>query len=629
MSSEQPAQTSSQPAPSAGRALSSRLDPEVRTLTAGPWTVDLVGDEFGPIAYRGRTVLRAVKAVVRDHDWRTLEPSVQELEITGNGADLQVSLQVGYAGYGARYAGRLTAALAPDALEVRFDGHAVAGFRSNRIGLVVLHPPGDAGRAVTVIGADGSAVPAHFPVQISPHQPFLDIAALEWTDDGTVFTLSFTGDVFETEDQRNWTDASFKTYSTPLSRPFPVSVGAGDRIRQGLRLQAADGGAAAADTAADTAAGGSGSAEPAAIGGAVSRVPPLALAAGEGAGRGPSHEAPPSLPGLDAILVELTGPPDQWGTRLEAAAREAARHGAALDVRVVTAVPERTAAALADWSGRIARLAVFDPVSHVTEPDTWPAARSAVLAAGFRGGLLAGTRAHFTELNRNSGRLPTAADALTFSITPQMHSTEVRHLVETVPMQRLAAQQALRLGAGRPVHVGPVTLRPRFNAVATAAGSPAAESDELQAEPFTAAWTLASIAALSLDGVASVCYFEPAGPRGISAADGALYPVGELLQQLAALRGAPVLEVPATGPVTLYPVRTPEAVLLFAANLSPRPAEAEVLLPAGSDAGAAEATVLGAGAGSSGTITARDGRRLRLALQPWSTMLVRIGPGAG
>ncbi|MCG2622902.1 hypothetical protein LVY72_13440 [Arthrobacter sp. I2-34] len=623
MSSQQPAPASSQPAPRAARAVSSRLDPEVRTLTAGPWTVDLVGDEFGPIAYRGRTVLRAVRAVVRDHDWRTLEPSVQHLEITGNGAGLQVSLQVGYAGYGARYAGRLTVRLAPEAVEVHFDGHAVAGFRSNRIGLVVLHPPGDAGRAVTVIGTDGSAVPAHFPVEISPHQPFLDIAALEWADAGTVFTLSFTGDVFETEDQRNWTDASFKTYSTPLSRPFPVSVGAGDLVRQGLRLQAAAGRAAAVETAF----GGSGRAEPAAIGGAVSRVPPLALAAGEGAGVGANHEALPPLPGLDAILVELTGPEDQWETRLDAAARQAARHGAALDVRVVTAAPERTAAALADWPGRIARLAVFDPASHVTEPGAWPAARSALLRAGFRGQLLAGTRAHFTELNRNSGRLPTAADALTFSITPQMHSTEVRHLVETVPMQRLAAQQALRLAAGRPVHVGPVTLRPRFNAVASSGNGPAAESDELQAEPFTAAWTLASIAALSLDGVASVCYFETAGPRGISAADGTLYPVGELLRRLAALRGAPVLAVPATGAVTLYPVRTPEAILLFAGNLSPRPAETEVLLPAGSDA--AEATVLGAGAGSSGTLTARDGRRLRLALQPWSTMLVRIGRGAG
>ena len=51
-------------------------------------------------------------------------------------------------------------------------------------------------------------------------------------------TLSFAdglraeaGDVFEIEDQRNWTDGSFKTYSTPLSLPFPVPVEAWTRMR--------------------------------------------------------------------------------------------------------------------------------------------------------------------------------------------------------------------------------------------------------------------------------------------------------------------------------------------------------------------------------------------------------------
>jgi hypothetical protein len=616
VSSDQPDKTSSPPSASAVQAAGGRLDPEVRTFAAGPWTMELVGDELGNIAYGGRLVLRAVKAVVRDHDWRTLAPSVQDLEIRPDGQELQISFAVGYAGHGARYAGRVTASLGPDALEVGFEGHAPAAFRSNRIGLVVLHPPADAGRAVTVIDSAGRAAPSRFPVEISPHQPFLDIAALAWADAGTEFTLSFTGDVFETEDQRNWTDASFKTYSTPLSRPFPVSVAAGDTVRQGLRLQAAG-----TRAAAGTPSAGAGTAGPVVIGGVSARVPPLALAAGGSPG------TVPVLPGLEAVLVELTGPEEGWRSRLADAGREAARHGAALDVRVVTAAPERTAAVLEGWLDRIARLAVFDPASHITEPGAWQTAGSALAAAGFRGTLLAGTRAHFTELNRSSGRMPPEAGALTFSITPQMHSTEVRHIVETVPIQRLAAQNALRLGTGRPVHVGPVTLRPRFNAVATAGGGGAAGTDELQAGPFAAAWTLASIAALSLDGVASLCYFEPSGPRGICDAHGRLYPVGELLRLLAGLKGAPVLAAGPDGPVTVYPVGTPGDLQLFVGNLSPRPAETEVLLPAGSDAGAARATMIGSGTGPSTAVTGRAGRRLRLALPPWSTVLVRTGPG--
>ena len=38
------------------------------------------------------------------------------------------------------------------------------------------------------------------------------------------------GETFETEDQRNWSDASFKTYGTPLHLPFPVEVEEGTRV---------------------------------------------------------------------------------------------------------------------------------------------------------------------------------------------------------------------------------------------------------------------------------------------------------------------------------------------------------------------------------------------------------------
>ena len=44
------------------------------------------------------------------------------------------------------------------------------------------------------------------------------------TPSGGEVTISFTGDLFEMEDQRNWTDASYKTYSTPLRIPYPAPI---------------------------------------------------------------------------------------------------------------------------------------------------------------------------------------------------------------------------------------------------------------------------------------------------------------------------------------------------------------------------------------------------------------------
>ncbi|QHK19042.1 hypothetical protein GU243_03940 [Pseudarthrobacter psychrotolerans] len=223
------------------RLAPSRLAPDRRALSAGPWSAELVGDELAHISYLGRPVLRAVKAVVRDQDWRTPQPAVRTLEVTQDNGLLQARWTVRFAGHGVEYDGFLTADFTPAAVEIAFEGTAVHTFRSNRIGLVVLHPPGDAGRDVTVEHPDGGSTAAQFPNDISPHQPFMDIAALEWADAdaGTAFRLSFTGDVFETEDQRNWTDGSFKTYSTPLARPFPVDVAAGDAVRQAVRLEAA------------------------------------------------------------------------------------------------------------------------------------------------------------------------------------------------------------------------------------------------------------------------------------------------------------------------------------------------------------------------------------------------------
>nr|WP_246223848.1 hypothetical protein [Pseudarthrobacter psychrotolerans] len=340
------------------------------------------------------------------------------------------------------------------------------------------------------------------------------------------------------------------------------------------------------------------------------------------------------MTGLDAVLVELVEEPGDtpwsgWAARLQAAAEEAAVHGAGLDIRAVAADSGALAAELAPYLSQAKRLAVFHPSSHLTEPGSWPELKSSLRTAGFRGELLAGVRSHFTELNRNSGRTPSDSDALTFSITPQMHSTETAHIIDTVPMQRLVAQNALRLGGGRPVHVGPVTLLPRFNAVSTSGEAPEAAADELQPEPFAAAWTLASIDALTLDGVESVTYFEAFGPRGISDAGGRLNPAGELLKELAALRGSAVLSVQGEGrsSLTLYPVVSSSGLALFAGNLSASALEVEVRLPEGTAAADGKCTVFGQDRGSAIRFIANnDGGKAagRLTLGPWSAGVVRF-----
>jgi len=90
---------------------------------------------------------------------------------------------------------------------------------------------------VSIEQPDGSTYEALFSEAISPRQPFLNIRKMHWNAAGQLdCSLSFNGDIFETEDQRNWTDSSYKTYSTPLSRPIPAAVKKGDTVAQQLVL---------------------------------------------------------------------------------------------------------------------------------------------------------------------------------------------------------------------------------------------------------------------------------------------------------------------------------------------------------------------------------------------------------
>lgn len=557
----------------------SRLFTDAQELAHGPWLLQLRGDEVADIEYRGRPVIRAIRAVVRDHDWRTLSPTVESVTHSHSAEALVKTLAIRFAGFGCEYRGELTLRATADELRVTFDGIATQDFRSNRIGLVVLHRPDDAGRGMAITSPDHAETPGAFPADISPHQPFVDIAAMSWERDGTAFRLDFSGDVFETEDQRNWTDASFKTYSTPLSRPFPVSIHTGQQIHQSVRLSAAPSAAVTTTSVRASAA------EVLTVGKDVrGRVPALGTSASTFA------MGLPALPGLEALIVEVPGrDPAAAAELLAHAAWQASELGSPLDVRIIAAAsadipPVMELLPLAN----VVRIGTFSAHGHVTEPELWEQLLSDAKRLGFSGALLSGSRSHFTELNRRRDSISSTADATTYSITPQMHATEVPHIVESLPMQRQTALNALQLGDGKPLHIGPVTLKARFNAVSThgvydPATLEAMTTDPLQADEFTAAWLLGSIDALTVPGVESISYFEASGPRGLITAQGSVTPAFEILAKLATLRGADLLHVEGAVPgLVLYPVASGTGALLFAANLTPHPLKTAVKIEDGS-----------------------------------------------
>lgn len=123
---------------------------------------------------------------------------------------------------------------------IETSGTSCSDFKKNRIGLCVHLPASLKGIPCQVIHSDNTQTISVFPALISPHQPFKNISEINWMHDEKKIKIAFEGDVFEMEDQRNWTDASYKIYSTPLDFPFPVEVKKGDTFYQKITISLTD-----------------------------------------------------------------------------------------------------------------------------------------------------------------------------------------------------------------------------------------------------------------------------------------------------------------------------------------------------------------------------------------------------
>lgn len=503
---------------------------EAATWQADGWSLELRGDELADIRRGGDVILRAVRAVVRDRSWNTVPAIVTAMD--SDATSLRLALR--HEGLGAEVLSTLTVQASGDDLLVGWDAANLREFSTCRTGLVVLHPASDSGRDVTVVHSDEASEQTSFPTRISPHQPIVDIRALDLHPragaDG-VTTLRFDGDVFEMEDQRNWSDASFKTYSRPLSLPYPYSVAAGERVRQAITVNAA----------LSRATDGPVPDEIVLVDGGV--FP----ATGVEASTAPDPVPPCADGNFRVVELDLTTP--TWSAALHRAAAD----GLPLDVRLVAAEDPQPLADAASAFARLPIIAVtpFDSVLHVSDAPIVARTRTALDEAGIRTELRAGARSHFTELNREKARIPNEVDGIAFTTTPLFHSLDTEQLVEALPMQRLIATQAVGMADHRPVHIGPVTLRPRFNNVATSPGPAPTRTDlsggygaqftgaddDRQSSPELAAWTIASAAALAVPGVASISWFETWGPRGLRDLGRENHPAAEAIAVLTSLAG--------------------------------------------------------------------------------------------
>lgn len=198
------------------------------------------GAQLRRLRVGGREVMRSVGLVVRDGFWGTHRLEQQHCETWRESGHWRRDIDgVVQAAGASALQWRLSMNVHRDGMSISAELRACGDFDTCRAGLMLLHPlSGVVGAPVTVIHHDGGRESGSFPDLISPAQPFFDIQGLihSPTEDLTL-DWRLSGDVFEMEDQRNWSDASFKTYNRPLAWPCPYVIAAGERVEQRIELR--------------------------------------------------------------------------------------------------------------------------------------------------------------------------------------------------------------------------------------------------------------------------------------------------------------------------------------------------------------------------------------------------------
>ena len=487
-------------------------------LSAGPLNLLYDTGTIRHIRYGGFPVLHQVYAAVRDQNWGTIAGEMSNHQLDVGESAFRIAYDMRHQSHGIDFIWHATiVGLADGTITFTFDGKANSDFFRNRIGFCVLHPMSLAGKPCLIEHVDGSEQSGMFPELVSPHQPFFNIRAISHeVSPGVRLRVLMEGDTFEMEDQRNWTDASYKTYCTPLGLPFPVQISAGDRITQSITISL-QGDAQVTETAD------SGS---------------ILITAGEktvmlcdlGLGL-PSHREMSSDDEIRRLkmlnLSHLRGEVRLYQPDAETQLRYALDYVEAVDtaLELVVFVSDNAEDELRQLANNLSatkvalsRITVFHQSEKMTRRQWVELARKHL--SQFDVPIGGGTDGFFTELNRN--RPPAdALDFVTYSINPQVHAFDNLSLIEALAGHRPTIATARSFSQGKPLIISPVTFKMRWNPNATGdapptpAGQLPTQVDPRQMSLFGAGWTLGSIKYCAEAGVESVTYFETTGWRGV------------------------------------------------------------------------------------------------------------------
>lgn len=492
-------------------------------LYAGPLQMLYEHGFLRYISYRDSEILRMIYFALRDENWNTCEHEIlseqkeiswEKFVITYESVNKSEGKDV------IRWNNKLEGS-ADGSIRFTIEGQVLKQIKKNRAGLCVLHPLRSVtGQPVEIVKPSGATQQGNFPIEVSPTNPFKEIRKMKWQFDNRWYELQFEGDVFETEDQRNWIDASFKTFCTPSELPIPVTLSAGDQIFQRVSFKPLE--KLQPITSHESTI--------IALEKTEQRTKLPAIGTCAGLEQQAMHEA-----AIDRIqhlklahlAIEVNSADPQWVSRFSKLCEEAYAYGLPLSIAFhATSFESIEALGLLVQQNRL-RVTTITFLSS-----NQPVTSAEILAQHERVRKLfptiklgAGTSGDFKDLNRN--RFDASGfDFVSYSAHPQVHAADDRTLIENIDGIRETGRSAGLLYPAKVIHLSPVTLR-----------NPAQQKpDDRQKSDVAGLWTFGALRAAAEGGVSSITLFETIGDNGFVSHDGSPYPVYDILEKVLRFR---------------------------------------------------------------------------------------------
>ncbi|HLN73115.1 MAG TPA: hypothetical protein VK205_07450 [Prolixibacteraceae bacterium] len=489
---------------------------ENTTLKAGLLEMIYEKGSIRRISIGNTEIVRMIYSAVRDRNWGTIEPVILDQKIELDNTSFDISLQVAYKADPIHFIADYHIKGGDNTILFEMNGTALSDFLKNRIGFCILHPIRECvGKTATVIHSEGNTSEFIFPEVISPYQPVKNIQSMSWEPQpGITARIDMKGDIFEMEDQRNWTDASYKTYCTPLELPFPALIKKGETVSQVIELTVETTGILPQTSSELSFTWDQSKTIP---------FPSLGTSVSSREERLTSSEINllEKLP-LKHLRVEIQMANIQFITAAEKAIDESERLGWPLFIVLYLSDNYqeeyiRFNILFKPYKDKVGWILPVGP-NHLPLPafdDLYPQIKN-----DFPQTMVGtGVNAYFAELNRARPSIK-KADFVSFTISPQVHAFDNASLIENLEAQGEVIHSAKSLFPHKPIFVSPVSLRQRFNVVATAAepsplpGQLPLSVDIRQRTNFAALWTLGSLKYLSQAGAQLITYYETVGWKG-------------------------------------------------------------------------------------------------------------------